>query len=370
MKKLLLLFVIASLFILVQGSTQVRTPNSQKISEIKATITRIEAEVSRLKKKLQTTTVYDKRLQIIDVLDGHYARIKKLNDELEQLGASSAPEPVAEPAPAVSEPDLGALVAEQADETAKTREQIKKIEAEIKRLQGKLGLAGTAAKKRQLVLMVEAQEARLAKLQKELITLEKAKVEETKMLEEVLKESPEFVETVPEEASEEVYIPITVESEVRPAQGLQVPVLGGLKFEIGAQAGFYSGSTSALGELRFKLPYIFGPATTTLRLAGGLAQSRDTSRRYAPVMLDGIFNFPAGWFSGVENYVGAGLNYVVLTSGMKPGTIGGQVFYGVESNGFLGKLYGEMGWGILRTGFSPSHRGTTITVGYRKEWGS
>lgn len=142
-----------------------------------------------------------------------------------------------------------------------------------------------------------------------------------------------------------------------------------LEFEIGSTAGLFSASTGAFGELRFALPYIFGPATTSLRIGGGIAQSEDTSRRYAPVQIDGILNFPAGWFTGVKNYLGAGLNYVVLTSGRIPGTIGGQAFYGVESGGFGGKLFGEMGFGILRTGFSPPHQGVTVLFGYRRDWG-
>lgn len=141
------------------------------------------------------------------------------------------------------------------------------------------------------------------------------------------------------------------------------------KFEIGGAVGLFAAATALNGELRFPLPYIFGPAVTSFRIAGGYAQSVDMGRRYASLQIDGIFNYPPGWFTGVDNYLGAGLNYVVLTSGRTSGSFGGEVFYGVEGTGFGGKLFGEIGYGILRTGFSPSHGGTTLLVGYRREWG-
>ena len=74
------------------------------------------------------------------------------------------------------------------------------------------------------------------------------------------------------------------------------------------------------------------------------------------------------WCVSVENYVGGGLNYVVLTSGRVSGSLGGQLFYGIESKGFNGILFGELGIGILRTGFSPDHQGLTLLLGYRTNW--
>jgi hypothetical protein len=71
--------------------------------------------------------------------------------------------------------------------------------------------------------------------------------------------------------------------------------------------------------------------------------------------------------TGVENYLGAGLNYTVLTTGRVMGDLGGQVFYGVDSNGFGGTLFCEVGLAMLRTGFSPSQRGVTLLFGYRSD---
>ncbi len=120
-----------------------------------------------------------------------------------------------------------------------------------------------------------------------------------------------------------------------------------------------------MAEARLPLPYIIGPARTTCRVAAGLAQSVGMDRKYLPLYFDLIFNFPPGIITGTQNYVGAGLNYSVLTTGKKQGSIGGELFYGVEGEGFGGKVFGEVGYGMLRTGFSPSQRGVILLVGYR-----
>ncbi|MBI5400462.1 hypothetical protein HZB07_07685 [Candidatus Saganbacteria bacterium] len=138
--------------------------------------------------------------------------------------------------------------------------------------------------------------------------------------------------------------------------------------EAGIIAGMFGGATGIFGELRLPLRYVFGPATTSYRVGGGLTQNADDNRRYVTVDFDGIINYPAGWLSGVDNYLGAGINYVVLTSGRIAGTFGGEVFYGVESRGFGGKLFAELGYGILRSGVSPSLKGTTVLLGYRAGW--
>src|SRR3989339_509957 len=75
---------------------------------------------------------------------------------------------------------------------------------------------------------------------------------------------------------------------------------GGKKlwFEIGGRVGLFAAANGAFGELRFPLLRTIGPAATSLRLSGGLAQDEETSRRYVPVSMDGILNFPAGYITG------------------------------------------------------------------------
>jgi hypothetical protein len=232
--------------------------------------------------------------------------------------------------------------------------QITKIQNEIDRLEKKLEGIKSQARIMKIEDLMAGHKARIKKLENELEEIEKAKAEA-----EIQKTPSPEVWGFPKVYAEE-RVPTEEVGEVKKPR---------FEFEIGGVAGLFAAATGLSGEVRFPLPYILGPATSSLRISGGLMQSEDTSRRYAPVQIDGILNFPAGWFTGVENYLGAGLNYVVLTTGRKPGTIGGEIFYGVSSEGFGGKVFGEMGWGILRTGFSPSHKGTIVLIGYRREWG-
>ncbi len=131
--------------------------------------------------------------------------------------------------------------------------------------------------------------------------------------------------------------------------------------EVGTVGGLFSGAAAINAEIRFPLKQVFGPATTSLRLLFGMAQSNDQLTRYFPLQVDYIFNFSPGYLTAVENYVGAGLSYA--------GGVGGQVFYGIQSDGFSGKIFGEFGYGLLNSGpFLTSHKGVSVLLGYRKEW--
>jgi hypothetical protein len=174
----------------------------------------------------------------------------------------------------------------------------------------------------------------------------------------------EEVEKIDLEDAEKSFVP---EKEEETVKEVKKPVPR-FSFEPGILAGLLGGATGIFAEVRIPLPLIIGPAATSFRVVGGIAQSEDTSRRYAPVQLDFILNFPPGWFTGVENYLGFGPNYVVRTTGKKSGQIGGEVFYGVESDGFGGKVYGEMGYGFLRTGFTSDHEGVSVLVGHRRRF--
>ncbi len=306
-----------------------QTLSPEDKSEIEETIVRIEKEIARLQNKLKIEKVQDVRNNLFELIEGHQGRVEKLREKLEE----ATPE------------------VEEDAELTRIMEQMMNIEGEIERLEDKLKLATAPTKILQLKEIIDGHRARYKKLEEELVALEVAGLDEV---------TAEAVATT--EVGEE-FVPT---EEVKTAQDEVIE--GRFKFEIGGTAGLFAGATAMLGELRLPLPFVFGPATTSLRFSGGLAQSKDMGRRYAPIACDGIFNFPAEIFTGVENYLGAGLNYVVLTSGQKQGTIGGQIFYGVESNGFNGRIFGEIGYGALRTGFSPSHKGVTLFVGYRQDW--
>ncbi len=272
----------------------------------KAEIAKLQKEIARLEVKLEKRISTATKKKVRDLIEGHQARLDKLQENLTETT----------PAPEV-------------DGSTQIKNKIVKIQAEITRLEKKLETKVGAVRKSKLRELIKGHQARVAKL------------------EEDLKETSE---------PEEVLLPEPTTFQPR------------FKFEMGSIAGVLAGATGGSGEIRFPLHFIFGPATSSLRLALGYAQSEDSSRRYIPLQLDGVLNFPPGAITGVENYLGAGLNYVLLTSGGVSGTIGGEVFYGVESDGFGGKLFGEMGYAILRTGFSASHRGVSVLIGYRREW--
>jgi len=222
----------------------------------------------------------------------------------------------------------------EANREIEIQETIIKIEDEVERLEGKLRVAKEPDRIQALKDLIGGHRARMKKLNEELAVLAMPTVEVV-------------VEVVPEK--EEVKEPW-------------------IKFQFGGMGGVLAGTTGMFAEMRFPLSYVYGPATSALRVAGGYAQSEDAGRRYVPLQIDGVLNFPPGHFTGVENYIGAGLNYVLITTGRTPGTIGGEIFYGVDGDGFGGKIFAELGYGIIRTGFSPSHRGLSVLVGFRKNW--
>jgi hypothetical protein len=143
----------------------------------------------------------------------------------------------------------------------------------------------------------------------------------------------------------------------------------GINYEAGLHGGVFAGTSGIFAGIRAPLGIVIGPAVTAVRLSAGLTQTMSTDRRYAPVSLDLVFNFPPGFFSGVENYLGGGLNYPVRTTGGQAGTVGGELFYGIQSEGFGGIVFGELGFGLLRSGIVPASSGLIVMVGFREPLG-
>jgi hypothetical protein len=238
-----------------------------------------------------------------------------------------------------------------------TPQQISKINTQIIKLQKEVGrlnkkLAATKPKKDRGIIIdkIDANKSKLNKLKQQINPKPAVK----------RPPSPTF-EAFPEatlEAEEKTGISSEAESRVR--------FYSRSKSEVGGVAGFFGGATAFLGEIRFSLGRVLGPATLSLRASTGLAQSKEMDRRFVPLNLDLLFSFPPGWFSGVENYLGVGLNYLVLTTGRRSGTVGGEAFYGIQSEGFGGMVFGEIGYAIMRTGFSASYKGVSVLAGYRK----
>lgn len=230
-------------------------------------------------------------------------------------------------------------------EIKQSKTQIVKLQKEINRLSKKLKTARTKQLRKDILGKINLNRSKITKIKGRLYPKAAPKPR-------IAREVISTIEAAVEEGRGSYEVVETVKRKIR--------------YEAGGVYGFFAGTTALLGEVRVPLQYIFGPATTTVRLSTGLTQSRDTSQRHIPLNLDLLFNFPPGWLTGVENYAGAGLNYIALMSGGKQGMIGGEVFYGVQSEGFGGVVFGELGYAVMRAGSSPAQKGISALIGYRK----
>ena len=256
-----------------------------------------------------------------------------------------------------------------------TRAKITRIKKEITRLENKLTTISSQAERKKILGTIYGHHARIRKLEEDLVYQQPPPPQPvvTPLMAPV---SPtpvrEIPEPVPPPAVREPIVPSRIEPLpiVAPVVAEPIPKRESrLKFELGGVVGLFSSATAINGEIRFPLGWIIGPATSSIRATGSFVQTEDTSKRYALVACDGILNFPAGWLTGVENYLGAGLNYTVATTGSRSGTFGGELFYGIESPGFGGRIFSELGFAIIRTGFAAANRGVNAQLGFRKEVG-
>jgi hypothetical protein len=135
--------------------------------------------------------------------------------------------------------------------------------------------------------------------------------------------------------------------------------------QFGISAGYIGGMLGVMAELRTHNP--FEMLRTSCRFGIGYAQGEDTAgtmRKHALIVLDGIYRLNPPQTRGLRNYFGLGINYDVYTTGQVSGGLGGQVFFGMEG-GRGRQMFLEIGYGTIRTGFSPDYSGLTALVGYK-----
>jgi hypothetical protein len=135
---------------------------------------------------------------------------------------------------------------------------------------------------------------------------------------------------------------------------------------LGLAVGALAGITGAQADAQFSEP--FGLVRTSGRVGVAYAQGNDsagTARKHALVVLDGLYHLNPPETPGLRSYFGLGLNFDAYTSGQKSGTLGGQAFYGVEGSAGGGSFFAQLGYTVIRTGFSPNQAGLTGLVGYR-----
>ncbi|MFA4906000.1 MAG: hypothetical protein WC645_05805 [Candidatus Margulisiibacteriota bacterium] len=163
-----------------------------------------------------------------------------------------------------------------------------------------------------------------------------------------------------------------------PGKGMMVPPAAAAKpkpeklrtqpaLEAGLSFGFLANIPAAVIDLRWH--NIMEWERVSARTGVIYAQGEDTNRtlrKHALLFLDGIYRLDSMAMRGAGTYAGAGLNYLVYTSGRVSGTWAGQVYVGLDSR--ISKrevLYVELGYGYIRTGFSPTYRGLNAAIGYR-----
>jgi len=142
-------------------------------------------------------------------------------------------------------------------------------------------------------------------------------------------------------------------------------------YEIGGNVGIVAGVFGVNGELTIQCPFVknwIGLDNVWARLGGGYVAGKNsaaTETKMVPIYIDGAIDLPVSWMWGIPSYVGGGLNYVVYRSGRTSGTIGGEVFAGIEGAYGGGKPYLEVGYGILRPSNGGSFKSVNAVVGYR-----
>jgi len=129
---------------------------------------------------------------------------------------------------------------------------------------------------------------------------------------------------------------------------------------IGLSAGLFGGIPSVAAEIWF--PNIFDTAKFNLR--SGVRYAQGEERKNALACLDGVYFFYDQ--TNFRAYLGGGLNYLAYTTGKTSGSVGGQLYLGMEAGSWhSGSFYLEAGYAAIRTGFSPAIKGLNLNIGYK-----
>lgn len=137
--------------------------------------------------------------------------------------------------------------------------------------------------------------------------------------------------------------------------------------QVGISLGYTAGLPAIQAEARFH--DVFDMVRTSFRIGATYAQGEDTDkvmRKHALLAVDGMYRLNPPQAQGFRSYVGGGLNYDVYTTGQKSGAMGYQLFYGVEAGpANNGQTFFELGYGTIKTGFSPDNTGLMAMIGYK-----
>ncbi len=135
--------------------------------------------------------------------------------------------------------------------------------------------------------------------------------------------------------------------------------------EYGLSAGLFSNLPSISSDIWFHK--FLGIENTGVKVGFRYAQGKDsdeTIRKHLLIFSDGVIDLNSG--PGAIYYLAGGLNYLAYTTGQTSGTVGGELYLGVEDGTLAyGSLYAEAGYSAIRTGFSPSQTGLMLNLGFK-----
>ncbi len=137
--------------------------------------------------------------------------------------------------------------------------------------------------------------------------------------------------------------------------------------EIELGAGYVAGIPGVEAALRFNNP--LGMVASSLKTGVIYAVGKDTDsveRKHALVVVDGIYHMAPMFGPGVKPYFGLGLNYNAYTTGKRNGAVAYQAYLGLQGRmSRHNSAYLEVGYGYIRTGFSPQYKGLHSIVGVK-----
>jgi LysM repeat protein len=131
--------------------------------------------------------------------------------------------------------------------------------------------------------------------------------------------------------------------------------------------GVYAGGYAIQGDMLSRLPKMYGLDDLYLRVGAAYVDTYNLPptkdwRRFAPFYVDGM------WYFMDNVYVGAGLNFPFKVSDDESGNLGGQAYLGGDLPFWLGKLYAEAGYSVLRREVGASFKDIHVMAGYRYDY--
>jgi len=154
---------------------------------------------------------------------------------------------------------------------------------------------------------------------------------------------------------------------VRKARIMPRPKVPRSFMELELGAGYLASIPGIVGAVRLHNP--MGMVSSSIKLGIAYATGKDSDqvdRKHALLFIDGIYRMAPMFKPGIKPYLGLGINLVAYTSGKKTGAIDGQAYLGLEGRmSRRNSAYLEFGYGLIRTGFSPTYKGLHSIIGFK-----